>query len=62
MTDQKLDEAKGPVKEADASSIEKPAAVEKEKDNEADQTLSSLVDKVEHAVGRVKEKITGGGK
>lgn len=61
MTDQKLDEAKGPAKEADASAIEK-TAVENEKENEADQTPSSLLDKVEHAVGRVKEKITGGGK
>ncbi len=61
MTDQKLDEANGLDKEADASSIEK-TAVENDKENEADQTPSSLVDKVEHAVGRVKEKITGSGR
>jgi hypothetical protein len=60
MTDQKLDEAKGPAKkEADASSIvETPV----ENENEANQTPASLMDRVEHAVGRVKEKITGGRK
>ncbi len=58
MTDQKVDGAKGRVKEAAGSLTD-----DKELKNEgkADQAASSVKEKVEHAVDVVKKKFTGGG-
>ena len=59
MTDQKVDETKGRVKEAAGSLTD-----DKELKNEgkADQAASSVKERVEHVVDVVKEKLTGGDK
>jgi uncharacterized protein YjbJ (UPF0337 family) len=76
MTDQKVDEAKGPVKDAGAGTTEAKGAAKEASvgASEAkspskqgatpspDQTSSSLLGKVEHAIGIVREKFTGAGR
>jgi uncharacterized protein YjbJ (UPF0337 family) len=59
MTDQKVDEAKGRVKEAAGSLTDDQ---ELKNEGKADQVASSVKEKVEHAVDAVKEKFTGGDK
>ena len=59
MTDPKVDEAKGRVKEA-AGSLTDDKKLKNE--GKADRAASSFKEKVDHAVDAAKDKFSGGGK
>ncbi len=59
MTDPKVDEAKGRVKEA-AGSLTDDKKLKNE--GKADRAASSVKEKVDHAVDAVRAKFPGGGK
>ena len=59
MTDHRVEDAKGRVKEA-AGSLTGDKELKDE--GRADQASASVKDKVEHAVDSVKDKLTGGDK
>ena len=56
MTDHRVDEAKGRVKEAIGSLTDNK---ELKKEGRADRAGSSVKEKVDHAVDAVKDKLTG---
>ena len=59
LTDPKVDEAKGRVKEA-AGSLTDDKKLKNE--GKADRATSSVKEKVDHAVDAVRDKFPGGGK